>query len=108
MSKTNNKSITKSVSTKPKLFYLQIPNDNPQLSPEPTLHYGLATSHLEQEINNLETIEQLADIEEKNNTVRAMSFAIMAVIDKLKDIHEHFTETNILIKPWPDGKRGAK
>jgi hypothetical protein len=101
------KSTPKPTNKKPKLFYLEIPKEHPGYSPEPTLHYGLATGHLEDEINNLETVEQLAAIDQGNKTVQAMSFSLLAVIERLKDILEHFRETTARVKPYPDQEGGA-
>ena len=90
------------------LFYLQIPAEHPQMSPDPRLHYGLAIGHLREQIDNLESVEQLAAIDQENDTIHAMSYGITAVLKQLRDIHEHFRETNVLIRPFPAGKRGAE
>ena len=99
----NKKSTPKASPAKPKaenLFYLQIPAEHPKMSPDPLVHYGSAASHLKEQIENLEAVEQLAAIEQENETVLALSYGITAVIKKLKDVHAHFTETNVLVRPF--------
>jgi len=72
--------------TPKELFFLEIPAEHPQMSPDPTLHYGMATDRLKRQIDNLETVEQLAAIDEENDTIHAMSHGLTAVFGKLKDV----------------------
>ncbi len=81
------------------LFYLRIPADSPQMHPDPTMHLGLAAGHLQDQINTLDTVENLGAIDEENSTVRAITFAITAVLENLREVHRHFTEVIALIKP---------
>lgn len=93
----------------PELFFLEIPAEHPQMSPNPRTHYASATARLKDQINNLETVEQLAAIDEENNIIHAMSYGITAVLEKLRDVLKHFEEMNELIRPWaPKEKGGAE
>ena len=81
------------------LFFLRIPTDRPTYDPNPRSHLGLAADHLKNQIGNLETVENLAAIDEENDTIHAMAYGITAVLENLREIHQHFRETIELIEP---------
>lgn len=89
------------------MFRLRIPADSPALSPDVTLHLGIAASHLQNQIDNLKAVEQLTAIEEENATVLAMSYGLTAILEKLEGVHQHFAETIELIEPALAGKGGT-
>ena len=97
---------TPATEEKPHLFFLRIPTDHPDMSPNAKLHLGLAAAHLEDQIGHLETVEQLAGIDEESDVIHAMSYSLTAVLKKLKDVHQHFTETIELIESVAAGKGG--
>ena len=91
---------------KQQLFFLRAPADKPALDPNPKIHLELAAERLKSEITNLEAVEQLDRIDEENRTVQAMSFAILAVLENLEEVHEHFCKLIGLIEPAAAGKGG--
>ncbi len=105
---STSKPVGKETPKTPHLFFLEIPAEYPKMDPNPKLHYRLAAGHLEDQIGNLETVEQLAALEESNDTVNAMSHGITAVVKKLKDVYEHLSDINKLIRAYPEEKGGAE
>ena len=91
---------------KPQLFFPRIPADRPKLDPNLKLHLEVAADHLKDQIANLDTVENLAAIDEENNTIHAMRYGITAVLQNLKEVHEHFSEAIRLIESTPVGKGG--
>ena len=91
----------------PNMFRLRIPADRPGLDPDPTTHLDLVVGNLMDQINNLETVEELASIDEENNTVRAMSCGITAALENLREVHENLTKIIELIESAKVEKGGA-
>ncbi len=105
---STSKPISKETPKTPHLFFLEIPAEHPQMDPNLRGHYELATGHLKDQIHNLETVEQLAAIDEDNHVVHAMSYGLFAVLEELREVHEHLTEMNNLIRAYPEEKGGAE
>ena len=107
MAKATVSKVTPAVEPKLHLFFLRFAADHPAYDPNPTLHLGLAAGHLKDQIANLKAVEQLAAIDQENDTVHAMSYGITAVVEKIEDIYAHFSEIIKLIEPAPAEKGGA-
>ena len=87
----------------PPLFFLRIPTDKPAMDPDPRMHLELVIAHHADALANLKTVEELAAIDEENNVIHAMSYGIIAVLEKLEEVHHHLVETVELIQPAEKG-----
>ncbi len=80
-------------------FILRPSEEKPQLDPDPRIHFGIFSRHLQTVIDCLEAVDQLPLLDEENPTVAGMSWSLSAVTSYLEELKKDFDEMVGLFEP---------